>query len=108
MINIKNQKGMVISSLVGGAIGATASILLTPKKGKEVRKSISTQTGKAVNQIKNMTNSAKGQLSNFKNNTSDKTKNLRNKFSKKNQQSNTDYQDNSETTLRFEPEQQEA
>jgi gas vesicle protein len=58
MKKYKNEKGIIhmkkslVGFVVGSAIGTTASLLFTTKKGKEIRNEAKNKTTEAVSQVK--------------------------------------------------------
>lgn len=51
----KNTVGILLSFLVGGAVGSAVALLLAPKSGKHLRNDISRKTGELIDQGKKLT-----------------------------------------------------
>ncbi|MBM7551302.1 YtxH domain-containing protein [Thalassobacillus pellis] len=84
------KRGVMTGTLVGGVIGATASLLLAPKAGKELRSDISAQTNAVKDKSKQFSGNTKTKLSNLKNSTSERSQKLAKKFKKSKDQDAAD------------------
>ncbi|KGX89999.1 YtxH domain-containing protein [Pontibacillus marinus] len=49
-----SKKGLVTGTIIGGVVGATASLLLAPKGGKELREDLSQQSKVALDKGKDL------------------------------------------------------
>ncbi|MGM0903909.1 MAG: YtxH domain-containing protein [Bacillota bacterium] len=59
---MNKQKGLALGTVVGAAVGATATLLVSPKSGDEVREDIGNQLTKGKNKTAEMKNELTNKL----------------------------------------------
>ncbi|MGP4106125.1 YtxH domain-containing protein [Virgibacillus sp. L01] len=78
--NMVKQKKVVTGTVAGAIVGATASLLLAPKPGKEIRTDITNKVETGKEKTRQFNDKTKAKLDDFKNNS----KQVKEKLSHKN------------------------
>ncbi|WP_227935927.1 YtxH domain-containing protein [Alkalihalobacillus deserti] len=80
---MKNQKSVAIGTVVGGVVGATATLLTAPKSGEKLREDISNQLTEGTIKTEKLANELKDKMSELSDMLNESSSNVSQTFKQK-------------------------